>query len=229
MCYLISNTFSPLESKFFFFSLSFLFSHLFRTALLSLMTDLAGDLPPGPPGKTLLVHTDQSPIHLLSASQAATPNVILNQFYPHSTLTNSQWDPLPSQSLQLPMSTPYPGPWSVVIMDNAQIHHSDEIDQLVRGYGTCWLILVWAPSLITPTGCCIEYLPPYLLDFNPSNWHFLQSRLIYDDKASLPLGQRDSTMSYTMHVILSLRRWHVDSLCILVTQCNNGQCCVTRL
>ena len=41
-----------------------------------------------------------------------------------------------SHSLQLPLTTPYPGPQSVLIMDNAQIHHSPEIEDLVRGYGS---------------------------------------------------------------------------------------------
>lgn len=33
------------------------------------------------------------------------------------------------------MTTPYPGPRSVIVMDNARIHKSDAIDELVRGYG----------------------------------------------------------------------------------------------
>lgn len=37
---------------------------------------------------------------------------------------------------QLPVSNPYPGPRSVLVMDNARIHHSDEIDELVHSYGT---------------------------------------------------------------------------------------------
>jgi hypothetical protein len=58
------------------------------------MNDLASDLPSGSPGKTSLVPTDQSPAHPPSASQAATPNPILNPFDPRVTLTDSQRDPL---------------------------------------------------------------------------------------------------------------------------------------
>ena len=42
---------------------------------------------------------------------------------------------LTNPTIKLPMTTPYPGPRSVLIMDNARIHHSPEIDDLVRGYG----------------------------------------------------------------------------------------------
>ena len=35
------------------------------------------------------------------------------------------------------MTTPYPGPCSVLVMDNARVHHAQEIEDLVRGYGKC--------------------------------------------------------------------------------------------
>ncbi|KAH7919551.1 hypothetical protein BV22DRAFT_1022786, partial [Leucogyrophana mollusca] len=35
----------------------------------------------------------------------------------------------------LPITTPYPGPRSVLVMDNARIHHAEEINELVHGYG----------------------------------------------------------------------------------------------
>jgi hypothetical protein len=33
------------------------------------------------------------------------------------------------------MSNSYPGPWSVLVMDNAHIYHAEEIEDLVQGYG----------------------------------------------------------------------------------------------
>jgi len=50
----------------------------------------------------------------------------------------------------LPMTNPFPGPRSVIVLDNARIHHSQAIEDLVRNYG-----------------CRIEYLPPYSPDYNP--------------------------------------------------------------
>jgi DDE superfamily endonuclease len=38
----------------------------------------------------------------------------------------------------------------VLLLDNARIHHSEEIAELVKGYG-----------------CRIEYLPPYSPDYQP--------------------------------------------------------------
>jgi transposase len=36
---------------------------------------------------------------------------------------------------QLPMTTPYPGPRSVLVLDNARIHHAQEIEDLIHDYG----------------------------------------------------------------------------------------------
>jgi len=33
------------------------------------------------------------------------------------------------------MTNPYPGPRSVLVMDNARIHHAEAIEDLVHGYG----------------------------------------------------------------------------------------------
>lgn len=38
-------------------------------------------------------------------------------------------------SSQLPKCTAYPGPLSVLVMDNAKIHHGDEILELVDRFG----------------------------------------------------------------------------------------------
>jgi len=36
---------------------------------------------------------------------------------------------------KLPLTTPYPGPRSVLVMDNARIHHHEDITDLVESYG----------------------------------------------------------------------------------------------
>lgn len=66
------------------------------------------------------------------------------------------------------MSTPYPGPRSVLVLDNARIHHSDEIEELVQGYGECLptrLLLCIVPNSVCRLS--IEYLLPYSPDYNP--------------------------------------------------------------
>ncbi|KAE8211057.1 hypothetical protein CF319_g9366 [Tilletia indica] len=51
----------------------------------------------------------------------------------------------------LPQMQPYPEPHSVLVLDNASIHHSDRIRRLVED----------------DFGCRLEFLPPYSPDFNP--------------------------------------------------------------
>lgn len=50
----------------------------------------------------------------------------------------------------LPQMSPFPGPRSVLVMDNATFHHSQEIYDLVESFGVK-----------------LQYLPPYSPDFNP--------------------------------------------------------------
>jgi transposase len=38
--------------------------------------------------------------------------------------------------IKLPLMTPYPGPRSVLVMDNARIHHHEDITDLVESYGS---------------------------------------------------------------------------------------------
>ncbi|THU95223.1 hypothetical protein K435DRAFT_605534, partial [Dendrothele bispora CBS 962.96] len=35
----------------------------------------------------------------------------------------------------LPVMNPYPGPRSVILLDNARIHHSDQVTELVEAHG----------------------------------------------------------------------------------------------
>lgn len=50
----------------------------------------------------------------------------------------------------LPKMNPYPGPRSVLVMDNASTHHSIELTTMCK-----------------EAGVLLEYLPPYSPDFNP--------------------------------------------------------------
>jgi transposase len=70
--------------------------------------------------------------------------------------------------LQLPKCSAYPGPLSVLVMDNAKIHHGQEILELVDRFGECDLCyfsrLCFYSFFI---GVRVEYLPPYSPDLNP--------------------------------------------------------------
>jgi len=72
------------------------------------------------------------------------------------------------------MTTPYPGPRSILVLDNARVHHAQQIEDLIHDYG-----------------CRVEFLPPYSPDFNPIEQAFsvIKSHLrriglsFYHDKA----------------------------------------------
>ena len=51
---------------------------------------------------------------------------------------------------QLPSMTPYPGPRSVLVMDNCLFHHNEEIKMVIQA-----------------AGVILHYLPPYAPDLNP--------------------------------------------------------------
>jgi DDE superfamily endonuclease len=60
------------------------------------------------------------------------------------------YDTLIAHSLQLPKCSAYPGPLSVLILDNAKIHQGFELLELADQFGVR-----------------IEFLPPYSPDLNP--------------------------------------------------------------
>jgi hypothetical protein len=54
----------------------------------------------------------------------------------------------------MPRCTAYPGPLSVLVMDNAKIHHDDAILELADRYGMCTIILpCLIPILFNMQGC----------------------------------------------------------------------------
>jgi transposase len=63
---------------------------------------------------------------------------------------------------------PYPAPNSVIVMDNAKIHRSPEIREIIEArYESTLTRSCCANSIIPDRGMKIVYLPPYSPDFNP--------------------------------------------------------------
>ncbi len=60
-------------------------------------------------------------------------------FLRNQVVSGCNLNSVPTFSLcrQLPKSQPFPGPRSVLVMDNARIHHSDAISELVARFGAC--------------------------------------------------------------------------------------------
>lgn len=55
------------------------------------------------------------------------------------------------QNQVIPVTNPYPGPRSILVLDNCSIHHAEAVRELVED----------------DAGCKLVYLPPYSPDFNP--------------------------------------------------------------
>jgi transposase len=65
-------------------------------------------------------------------------------------------------------------PLSVLVMDNASIHHGNEVLELADRYGMVSCITAAVLLTYTHTGVKIEYLPPYSPDLNPIEEVFLK-------------------------------------------------------
>ncbi|KAE8235569.1 hypothetical protein A4X06_0g9827 [Tilletia controversa] len=63
----------------------------------------------------------------------------------------------------LPRMSVFPAPRSVLVLDNASIHHSERIRELVED----------------EFGCKLEFLPPYSPDFNPIERAFAKIKAIF--------------------------------------------------
>jgi transposase len=75
--------------------------------------------------------------------------------------------------LQAPQLTPYPGPRSVVVLDNCAIHHDEEIRRIIVEECGMFSPITLSPlSLTRAPGAKLIYLPPYSPDFNPIEQSF---------------------------------------------------------
>jgi transposase len=87
----------------------------------------------------------------------------------------------------MPLCSPYPGPLSVLVLDNARIHHNDEILTLADRFGVR-----------------IEYLPPYSPDLNLIEEAFSQIKhFIRRNKDYYSATQGDGIL-YDMYEVLDI-------------------------
>lgn len=65
---------------------------------------------------------------------------------------------------------PFPGPRSVLVLDNCSIHHADTVRELIEEQGGEYLSILCTAGntkLIVAKGGILKYLPAYSPDFNP--------------------------------------------------------------
>ncbi|KAJ3536464.1 hypothetical protein NMY22_g6034 [Coprinellus aureogranulatus] len=87
----------------------------------------------------------------------------------------------------LPQCSPYPGPRSVLVMDNARIHHGDEILELCDRFGVR-----------------IEYLPPYSPDLNPIEEAFSKIKHFLRRHGRYYLEREDYGLLYDMFEVMEI-------------------------
>jgi len=101
--------------------------------------------------------------------------------------------------------TPFPGPRSVVILDNCAIHHDEEIRQIIEiecGASTI-VTLRNSQTHIIDVGAKLIYLPPYSPDFNKP---FTQSKLGFEGMKLKLSHQRLGLGLYTrQHFLFHLK------------------------
>jgi transposase len=98
---------------------------------------------------------------------------------------------------QLPLTNPYPGPRSVIVLDNCSIHHAEAIRCLVEDEARKQSEQQVLSMLTSFTVCKLIFLPPYSPDLNPIEQAF------------------SSIKSYIR------RNWHSGSLTVMDRACQN--------
>ena len=87
----------------------------------------------------------------------------------------------------MPLCSPFPGPMSVLVMDNACIHHGDEILELADRYGVR-----------------IEYLPPYSPDLNPIEEAFSQIKSFIRRNNDVFLSAQAHEIMYDLYIAMDV-------------------------
>lgn len=91
-------------------------------------------------------------------------------------------------------------------MDNARIHHSDEIEELVRSYGMCFYSNITGTTLMTQQVAGLNISLHIPLTTIQLSKHFLPSKPTFAEMDSAFLAPEASTTNFTERVTSSLPR-----------------------
>ena len=104
----------------------------------------------------------------------------------------------------MPITAPYPGPLSVLIMDNAPIHRGDQILELADRFGKFYQLYHWVYQLFISTGVRIEYLPPYSPDLNPIEEAFSKIKAFIRRNNDVFLSAPSEAIRYDMFIAMDV-------------------------
>jgi len=104
----------------------------------------------------------------------------------------------------MPLTSAYPGPLSVLIMDNAHIHHSNEILVLADCFSQIYALPVLIDRLPLVLGVQIEYLPPYSPDLNPIKEAFSKIKAFIHCNGVIFLSAENAVIIYDMYIALDI-------------------------
>ncbi|KAJ3511381.1 hypothetical protein NMY22_g15667 [Coprinellus aureogranulatus] len=106
----------------------------------------------------------------------------------------------------LPLCSAYPGPRSVLVMDNARIHHATKswscVTVLVRPVSIGFEHASWC--FHAHTGVRIKYLPPYSPDLNPIGEAFSKIKLFLRRHSEYYLQSDDDGILYDMFEVAEI-------------------------
>lgn len=114
----------------------------------------------------------------------------------------------------MPKCVAYPGPGlCVLVMDNARIHHGDEIDALADRFGVSpsYFFVHAVRNIHSIQGVRIEYLPPYSPDLNPIEEAFSKIKAFIRRNNDLFLAEKGNGFIYDMMEALTVIT-HMDAM-----------------
>jgi transposase len=121
---------------------------------------------------------------------------------------------------QLPLTTPFPGTLSVIVLDNAPIHHTQIIYDTFDRWGELIIPASGLPTAHVLIGVRTEYLPPYSPDLNPIEEAFSKIKAfvrrhgdiflmnpasLFDFRIAMEVISPDDALGYISHA-----GYHID-------------------
>ena len=105
---------------------------------------------------------------------------------------------------KMPLCSAYPGPLSVLVMDNAHIHHGNEILELADHFSEFIQAIHGVICADIAPGVCTEYLPLYSPDLNLIEEAFSQIKAFIRHNNNIFLSGSVEDIMFDMYEALEI-------------------------